>query len=117
MPHPSGSKAVRALAFTSLLSVFATGMTMAADDEAMKLGKQVFTETAAPQCSICHRLDNAGAEGEVGPDLDDMKPTEESVRLAVTGGVGAMPAYGKKLTSEEIDAVALYVSTAAGGGE
>lgn len=81
----------------------------AADKAMLKLGKQVFTTQAEPRCTICHTLADAQAVGEIGPNLDDLKPTVDQVRKAVEDGVDAMPAY-ETLTEEQIDAVALYVS-------
>jgi mono/diheme cytochrome c family protein len=59
---------------------------------------------------------DAGAEGAVGPNLDDLKPSEDQVRTAVIGGVGAMPPFEDVLSAEEIDAVSQYVATVTGGG-
>ncbi|HEX4889036.1 MAG TPA: cytochrome c [Alphaproteobacteria bacterium] len=76
-------------------------------------GKRIFLTVSEPNCAICHRLRDAGAAGEVGPDLDSLKPDQARVKAAVTNGIGAMPAF-EALSSEQIDAVSLYVSTAAG---
>jgi cytochrome c6 len=46
----------------------------------------------------------------VGPNLDDLQPTAQAVRLAVTNGVGVMPAYGETLSAEEIEAIVQFVS-------
>ena len=84
------------------------------DPEKLALGKQVFLETAEPACALCHVLADAGSEGEIGPVLDTMSPTSQSVINAVTNGVGIMPAFEEQLSKEQIEAVALYVSTVAG---
>ncbi len=86
----------------------------AAQDAGAALGKQIFTAESQPPCGLCHALADAGTSGTLGPSLDDLKPTEEQVRAAVSGGVGVMPAY-ETLSEEEIAAVAHYVATAAGG--
>ena len=93
-----------------------TGIAWAAspDSAALELGKQVFVELAQPQCGICHTLADAGTTGAVGPNLDKMELTEGKVRLAVSDGIGVMPAYDETLSQEQIDAVALYVSTVTG---
>ena len=39
-------------------------------------GKVVFTSN----CATCHTLADAGATGSVGPNLDDLKPDEETSR-------------------------------------
>lgn len=80
---------------------------MAGDEVAM--GKRVFTEQASPSCTICHTLSDAGSSGAIGPNLDDLEPTADQVRTAVTGGVGVMPAYGESLTEAQIEALAAYI--------
>jgi mono/diheme cytochrome c family protein len=85
----------------------------AQDDPAAELGKRIFMSEAQPPCAICHTLAKAGAAGEIGPSLDELKPTEEKVRAAVSKGVGVMPAY-EALSEEQIGAVAQYVAEVAG---
>ncbi len=84
-----------------------------ADEAAMALGKKVFLELSSPQCALCHTLADAGASGAVGPVLDELKPTADRVRTAVTKGIGPMPA-NTLLTREQVEALALYVSTVTG---
>ena len=79
-----------------------------------KEGERIFMELAQPPCKLCHTLAAAGAEGEIGPDLDELKPTQERVRMAVEGGVGNMPPFGETLTREQIEAVSRYVADAVG---
>lgn len=75
-------------------------------------GKALF---AANGCGSCHTLADANASGTVGPSLDQSKPAKDLVVDRVTNGTsGGMPPFGDKLTAEQIDAVADYVSTAAG---
>ena len=80
-----------------------------ADDAKMIKGLEIFNETAG--CAACHILKAAGSEGNVGPNLDTVSLTEESVKEMVTYGLGVMPAYGEGiLTKEEIDIVSFYVA-------
>jgi len=74
-------------------------------------GKQVF-ESAG--CVACHTLADAGSTGTVGPNLDDAKPPATLVVTRVTDGAGAMPSFKDKLTEQQIQDVAAYVSSAAG---
>jgi len=74
-------------------------------------GKQVF-ESAG--CASCHTLADAGANGTVGPNLDEAKPPAALVVDRVTNGKGVMPAFKGQLTEKQIEDVAAYVSTAAG---
>jgi len=84
-----------------------------ADDAKLALGKEVFTKIAEPACALCHTLADAGSQADIGPILDVLQPTAERVKAAVTQGIGPMPA-NEVLTPEQVDAVALYVSTVAG---
>ncbi len=74
-------------------------------------GKQVFRSAG---CAGCHTLADAGAEGTVGPSLDAARPSASLVAERVRDGKGAMPSFAGTLSSEEISAVAAYVSTATG---
>jgi cytochrome c6 len=83
-------------------------------DEQLELGKKVFTEQAQPSCTICHALNDAGSAGEIGPNLDELKPSAEQVSNAVKSGVGIMPAFGDSLSEQQIKAVAHYVESVTG---
>ena len=76
-------------------------------DSKMELGLEVFNNKA--QCGICHTLQAAGSEGQIGVNLDQLKPLMPQVIMAVTNGNGVMPAFEGMLSSEEIEAVAYYV--------
>ena len=83
----------------------------------MAEGKALFMQGATPSCAICHTLKDAGAEGAVGPVLDDLKPSAERVASALKTGVGVMPAYSPALSAAQIQALALYVSKVSGGAK
>ena len=57
-----------------------------------------------------HMLKDAGSNGQIGPNLDEIRPEKNRVIVAVTNGIGVMPAYQGQLTVEEIEAVSYYVS-------
>ena len=76
-------------------------------DDKMDLGLEVYNNKA--QCGACHTLQEAGSEGQIGPDLDLLKPTMPRIVFTVTNGIGMMPAWEGILTDEEIEAVAYYV--------
>ena len=80
-----------------------------ADEAKMTKGLEIFNETAA--CAACHVLKAAGSEGNIGPNLDTVTMTVESVKEMVTYGLGVMPAFGEGeiLTKEEIEIVSQYV--------
>jgi mono/diheme cytochrome c family protein len=73
-------------------------------------GKTIFTQT----CASCHTLADAGTTGTVGPNLDAAKPSQALVVDRVTNGQGAMPSFRDSLDEAQIQAVAEYVSGAAG---
>jgi len=75
-------------------------------------GKDVF---ATAGCVSCHTLADAGASGTIGPNLDQARPPAELVVERVTNGQGAMPSFKASLSEQQIQDVAAYVSSAAGG--
>ena len=106
-------QSIRVLTALLLISIW-TGEAAAQSPEA---GKTVFLEKAEPPCGLCHTLEDAGATGEIGPDLDELQPNAERVGLAVSQGVGNMPPYGDSLSAAEIAAVARYVAEAVKAGK
>jgi cytochrome c553 len=74
-------------------------------------GKKIF---ASAGCVGCHTLSDAGANGNIGPNLDEEKPDYELVVERVTNGMGAMPSFKDQLNEQEIQDVAAYVSSVAG---
>ena len=76
-------------------------------DEIYLEGKQIFLEKG--NCAACHTLADAGSLGNIGPNLNEIKPDSMRVILAVTNGIGVMPAFEGQLSSSEIEAVAKYV--------
>ena len=74
-------------------------------------GKSIFSAS----CAQCHTLADAGTTGTVGPNLDDSRPSKELVTDRVTNGKGAMPSFKSSLDPAQIEAVAEYVSSVAGG--
>jgi mono/diheme cytochrome c family protein len=85
-----------------------------ANDDA--IGKQLFTQGATPPCATCHTMRDAGAVGEVGPSLDELKPDAERVAKAIKNGIGQMPAFST-LTEQQVQAIAQYVARATGGAK
>lgn len=82
-------------------------------DEMFDQGKKVYLEQAQPSCAICHTLKDAGSTGAIGPNLNELKPTEQQVFSALNGGIGVMPDFSASLSQEQMKAVAHYVSSAA----
>jgi mono/diheme cytochrome c family protein len=88
-----------------------TAATTAETTEGGADGAAVF----ASNCGTCHTLAAAGTDGTTGPNLDDLKPDEETVEAQVRSGGGGMPAFEGQLSDDEIEAVAMYVAENAGG--
>ena len=80
-------------------------------DALFEMGKDVFLNKAV--CSTCHTLDDAGSDGQIGPNLNQIRPNKKIVINSVTYGIGVMPAYEGELSPKEIEAVAHYVSISA----
>ena len=85
--------------------IFSSGIVFA--DSKMELGLKVYNNKA--MCGTCHVLDAAGSTGNIGPNLDQLKPTLDQIIYAVTNGIGVMQAWEGIVSTEEIEAVAYYV--------
>ena len=94
----------RKILLISLLLIFSN---LALADSKMELGLEVFNNKA--QCGTCHVLQSAGSDGQIGPNLDQLKPTIPRTIATVTNGIGVMQAWEGILTYDEIEAVAYYV--------
>ena len=88
-----------------ILIIFLNNITFA--DDKMKLGLDVYNNKA--MCGTCHALLAAESVGEIGPNLDMLKPQIDQIIYAVTNGIGVMPPWDGILTSEEIEVVAYFV--------
>jgi mono/diheme cytochrome c family protein len=69
---------------------------------------------ASAGCGSCHTLKAASSNGQIGPNLDTLRPTFEAVRAQVQNGGGGMPAFADKLTPDQIRDVAAFVAARAG---
>ena len=74
-------------------------------------GATVFKQAG---CGSCHTLAAASASGQIGPNLDDLRPAFEDVRARVEAGGGGMPAFAGRLSEEQIRDVAAFVAKNAG---
>ena len=77
-------------------------------DEKFNLGKDIFLN--AGNCGSCHSLKDAGTVGNIGPNLNLIRPDIGRVLNSVTNGIGVMPSFLGILSEDEIKAVAYYVS-------
>jgi cytochrome c553 len=75
-------------------------------------GARVFKSAG---CAGCHTLAAADARGTVGPNLDALKPDSAAVVRQVTNGGNGMPAFGRKLSADQIYKLAAYVKAATRG--
>ena len=99
----SYKKMVRVVLFVFLL-IFSSS---AFADDKMDLGLEIYNNKA--QCGVCHVLQAAGSDGQIGPNLDLLKLSEERIIYTVVNGIGVMPSFEDTLTMEEIESVAYYV--------
>lgn len=107
---PAGASALALLAAAS-------GSVWAADAAQLEEGKLLFQKQAQPACATCHTLKDAGASGNIGPDLDDLQPSREQILAVLRDGSGPMPSFDDSLTPEQMDAVAAYVLAATQGDQ
>ena len=97
--------------FLFLSIIFLSIFIQVKSDEKYDKGKTIFLEQG--NCAACHTLLDAGSGGDIGPNLNEIRPDLMRVIVAVTNGIGVMPAYQGELSTEEIEAVAHYVSVSA----
>ncbi len=83
-------------------------LNQANSDEIYEKGRAIFLEKG--NCAACHALADAESDSNIGPNLNQIRPDINRVIMAVTNGIGIMPAYQGELTPEEIEAVGHYVS-------
>jgi mono/diheme cytochrome c family protein len=100
------------LGATGSVPTTSTGTTTTTTTGGAASGKTVFTTN----CGSCHTLNAAGTSGNVGPNLDQLKPDEATVERQVRNGGGGMPAFEGRLSDAQIMAVAAYVAQNAGKG-
>lgn len=65
---------------------------------------------ASAGCGGCHTLSAAGSTGTVGPNLDDSNVDFEGAAQQITNGGSGMPAFGDRLSDQEIADVAAFVT-------
>jgi cbb3-type cytochrome c oxidase subunit III len=70
-------------------------------------GAKVFTSAG---CGGCHTLKAANAKGQVGPNLDELKPDASTVAHQVRVGGNGMPSFARKLSARQISLVAGFVA-------
>ena len=70
-------------------------------------GKKIF---ASAGCGGCHTFAAAGSTGTVGPNLDDASIDVDAAVQQVKNGGGGMPAFGDRLSDQEIADVAAFVT-------
>jgi len=70
-------------------------------------GKKIF---ASAGCGGCHTFSAAGSSGTVGPNLDDASVDFDAAVQQVKNGGGGMPAFGDRLSDQEIADVAAFVT-------
>jgi mono/diheme cytochrome c family protein len=98
-------------AVVSTSTTAAAGGSSSSSAVSVAAGMKVF-DTAG--CASCHTLAAAGSTGTVGPNLDQLKPSDALVTHQVINGGGGMPAFGSTLSKTQIASVALFVSSVAG---
>ncbi|HZP96888.1 MAG TPA: cytochrome b N-terminal domain-containing protein [Candidatus Limnocylindria bacterium] len=75
-------------------------------------GAQLFV---GKSCFACHRIEGAG--GRRGPDLSDVGariPRDRIVQRILTGGGGAMPAYGGSMSPRDLEDLVAFLETRTG---
>ena len=61
------------------------------------------------ECGICHTMQAAGSTGNIGPNLDQLKPQEAQIINSVTNGIGVMQSWEGILTEKEIELSLIHI--------
>jgi len=85
--------------FVSIMATAIASMAMTAS--ASPDGQQLFNS----KCTMCHSLD----QKTMGPTVKSMNTDADSLRTSLTMGKNMMPAFEKKLSGTEIDALVDYL--------
>jgi mono/diheme cytochrome c family protein len=112
---------VSIMCVATLLSLASAASVAPAFGADLAKGKSIYGD----KCLKCHGEKGKG-DGPKAEDLEKkpadytdkakmVKFTDEDLKKAVKEGKKPMPAFGKKLTDEQIDAVIAYIRTFAGG--
>jgi mono/diheme cytochrome c family protein len=104
-PAAAGTSAAQTTTAASTTTTASTPAAPAGKGDATA-GKAVFSSAG---CSGCHTLKAAGASGNVGPNLDKVKPTFDRVVHQVEVGGGAMPPFKGQLSDKQIQDVAAFI--------
>jgi Cytochrome C oxidase, cbb3-type, subunit III len=88
------------------------------DGTAQSGGAKIFAEQG---CGGCHTFSPAGSNADVGPNLDEANVSFDAAVEQITNGGNGMPAFGDRLSEQQIEDVARYVTeggsaTGDGGG-
>jgi mono/diheme cytochrome c family protein len=70
-------------------------------------GKTIY---ASAGCGGCHTFSAAGSTGTTGPNLDESAIDFDGAVQQVANGGGGMPAFGDRLSDQEIADVAAFVT-------
>jgi mono/diheme cytochrome c family protein len=93
-------------ATTTATTTTETGAPTTAPQGNPAAGKAVF---ASAGCGVCHTLKAAKANGTVGPNLDQLKPSYDAVLHQVENGGGGMPPFKNTLSPKQIQDISAYV--------
>lgn len=70
-------------------------------------GKSIY---ASAGCGGCHTFSPAGSTGTVGPNLDESNVDFDAAVEQIRNGGSGMPAFGDRLSDQEIADVAAFVT-------
>ena len=99
---------VRLVALATLVLI----LSACGGDEKTAAGAKVFSDSG---CGGCHTFAAANSKGKVGPDLDQARPDAARVIAQVANGGGTMPAFGDRLSEQQIRDVAAFVAESGSG--
>jgi mono/diheme cytochrome c family protein len=99
----------------ALVAAWIIGSASSGDTTAEATGPGV-AFTKRQSCGVCHALKALHWTGDIGRDLDRVRPAYRLTVESITNGDAPMPSFDGTLTSRQIRCVATVVATLSAGG-
>ena len=100
-------------------ALFASALMAASQKEHLAIGRDLYREN----CAVCHDIDKDKLHSrKFGPSLNHLfqneklpmshgKPSRQYVAVRIKFGGAVMPAFGKRLTEDEIETLMDYIES------
>lgn len=104
------TKWTRAISLVAIIGIIAGCSNVSEHDQLAEGGTSNAETIYKQKCVSCHAID---LQGRAGPNLIKVgaKYTQEELIGIISEGKGGMPSFGKRLSEEQIDALAVWLAS------